>query len=123
MRFEIKKVYSSSAENTLKSYLREYLKYGGFPNIVIEKEIAERFFKEYLDLVVFRDVIERHKIKNVFIIKFLIKNMISSFAKEFSIHNLFNTLKSQNIKVSKKTLYEYALYLEDAFFSFFFNKK
>ena len=37
-----------------------------------------------MDLVVFRDVIERHKIKNVFIIKFLIKSMISSFAKEFS---------------------------------------
>ena len=120
--FEIKNFYSSSEENTIKNYLREYLKYGGFPNIVIEKEIAERFFKEYLDLIVFRDVIERHRIKNVFIIKFLIKNMISSFAKEFSIHNIFNTLKSQNIKVSKKTLYEYALYLEDAFFSFFLKK-
>ena len=121
-KFELKNFYSSSEENKIKNYLKEYLKYGGFPNIVIEKEIAERFFKEYLDLIVFRDVIERHKIKNVFIIKFLMKKMISSFAKEFSIHNIFNTLKSQNIKVSKKTLYEYALYLEDAFFSFFLKK-
>ena len=121
-KVELKNFYSSSEENKIKNYLREYLKYGGFPNIVIEKEIAERFFQEYVDLVVFRDVIERHKIKNVFIIKFLIKSMISSFAKEFSIHNLFNTLKSQNIKVSKKTLYEYALYLEDAFFSFLLKK-
>ena len=121
-KFELKNFYSSSEENKIKNYLREYLKYGGFPNIVIEKEIAERFFKEYIDLVVFRDIIERHKIKNVFIIKFLIKNMISSFAREFSIHNIFNTLKSQNIKVSKKTLYEYASYLEDAFFSFFLRK-
>src|SRR3989344_47975 len=120
--FETKNFYSSSEENKIKNYLREYLKYGGFPNIVIEKEIAEKFFQEYVDLVVFRDVIERHKIKNVFIIKFLIKSMISSFAKEFSIHNIFNTLKSQNIKVSKKTLYEYSLYLEEAFFSFFLKK-
>ena len=121
-KFENKDFYSSSETNKIKNYLREYLKYGGFPSIVIEKEIADRFFKEYLDLVVFRDVIERHRIKNIFIIKFLIKNMISSFAKEFSIHNIFNILKSQNIKVSKKTLYEYALYLEDAFFSFFLRK-
>ena len=121
-KFESKDFYSSSETNKIKNYLREYLKYGGFPSIVIEKEIADRFFKEYLDLVVFRDVIERHRIKNIFIIKFLIKNMISSFAKEFSIHNIFNILKSQNIKVSKKTLYEYALYLEDAFFSFFLRK-
>lgn len=121
-KFGFKNFYSSSEENAIKSYLREYLKYGGFPNVVIEKEIAEQFFKEYLDLVVFRDIIERHGIKNVFIIKFLIKSMISSFAKEFSIHNTFNILKSQNIKVSKKTLYEYSLYLEDAFFSFFLKK-
>ena len=120
--YTIKEVYSSSEENKIKKYLREYLKYGGFPNVIMEKKIAGRFFKEYLDLVVFRDVIERHQIKNVFLIKFLIKSILSSFAKEFSIHNIFNILKSQNIKVSKKTLYEYTAYLEEAFFSFFLKK-
>ncbi|MFH8120435.1 MAG: ATP-binding protein [Candidatus Aenigmatarchaeota archaeon] len=117
-KFEIKKFYSTSEENKVKNYLREYLKYGGFPNIVIEKKIADKFFNEYLDLVVFKDIVERHKIKNVFVIKFLIKTIVSSFAKEFSVHKVFQSLKSQNIKVSKKTLYEYLTYLEDALFLF-----
>lgn len=120
--FKIKPFYSTSEENMIKNNLRKYMEFGGFPDIVFENQIADRFFKEYLDLVLFRDIIERYKIKNVFIIKFLIKSMLASFSKQFSVNNTFNTLKSQGIKVSKKTLYNYASYLEDSFFVFFLRK-
>jgi len=121
-KFEAKPFLSTSEENRMKNNLREYLKSGGFPNIVFENQLADRFFREYLDLVVFRDVIERHKIKNVFVIKFLVKSLLASFSKQLSIHSIFNSLKSQGIKVSKKTLYNYSSYLEDAFFAFFVKK-
>jgi predicted AAA+ superfamily ATPase len=81
------------------------MEFGGFPDIVFDNQIADRFFKEYLDLVLFRNVIERYNIKNIFIIKFLIKSMLASFSKQSSVNSTFNTLKSQGIKVSKKTLY------------------
>lgn len=121
-KFEIKPFYSTSEENRIKNSLREYLKFGGFPDIVFEKQIVDKFFREYLDLIIFRDIIERHKIKNIFVIKFLVKSLLVSFSKQFSIHNVFNTLKSQGIKVSKKTLYNYSSHLEDAFFAFFLKK-
>lgn len=121
-RFEIKPFYSTSEENRIKNHLRKYMEFGGFPDIVFENQMADRFFKEYLDLVIFKDVIERYRIKNIFIIKFLIKTMIASFSKQFSVHSAFNTLKSQGIKASKKTLYNYSSYLEDSFFVFFLKK-
>lgn len=120
--FELKAVYTTSEENKIKNALREYLKFGGFPDIVFERQFASKFFREYLDLVIFRDVIERHKIKNIFVVKFLVKALANTFSKEFSIHNMFNTLKSQGIKISKKTLYNYITYLEDSFFAFFVRK-
>lgn len=120
--FELKPVYTTSEENKIKNYLRDYLKFGGFPDIVLERQLATKFFREYLELVIFRDIIERHKIKNIFIIKFLIKALITAFAKEFSIYSVFNTLKSQGVKISKKTLYDYSCYLEDTFFTFFVKK-
>lgn len=116
------KTYSTSQENKIKNHLRDYLKNGGFPDIVTEEKLADRFFDDYIDLVVFRDLVERHQIKNVFVVKFLIKNLLSSFSKQFSVHKVFRDLKSQNIEISKKTLYNYVSYLEDAFFSFFLNK-
>lgn len=118
----LKPQYTTSEENRIKNTLRDYLKFGGFPDIVFERQVADRFFKEYLDLVVFRDIIERHGIKNVFVIKFLTRSILASFSKQFSIHGIFNSLKSQGIKISKKTLYNYASYLEDAFFAFFVKK-
>lgn len=120
--FEFKKTYSTSEENRIKNHLRKYLKMGGFPDVIIEGELADKFFDEYIDLVVFRDLIERYNIENVFAIRFLIKGLLSSFAKKFSIHKVFNDLKSQNVKISKKTLYNYLSYLEDAFFSFSLKK-
>jgi predicted AAA+ superfamily ATPase len=51
-----------------------------------------------------------------------IKSAISSFTKEFSIHKLYNTLKSQGIKVSKKTLYNFQKILEDIQVFFFLRK-
>lgn len=120
--FKIKPLLSTSDENQIKNNLRKYMEFGGFPDIVFDNQIADRFFKEYLDLVLFRDIIERYNIKNIFIIKFLIKSMLASFSKQSSVNSTFNTLKSQGIKVSKKTLYNYASYLEDSFFAFFLKK-
>jgi predicted AAA+ superfamily ATPase len=120
--FNIKPLPSTSDENQIKNNLRKYMEFGGFPDIVFDDQIADRFFKEYLDLVLFRDIIERYNIKNIFIIKFLIKSMLASFSKQSSVNSTFNTLKSQGIKVSKKTLYNYTSYLEDSFFAFFLKK-
>jgi predicted AAA+ superfamily ATPase len=120
--FKIKPLHSTSDENQIKNNLRKYMEFGGFPDIVFDNRIADRFFKEYLDLVLFRDIIERYNIKNIFIIKFLIKSMLASFSKQSSVNSTFNTLKSQGIKVSKKTLYNYASYLEDSFFAFYLKK-
>ncbi|MEM4335719.1 MAG: ATP-binding protein [Candidatus Anstonellales archaeon] len=117
-----KRTISTSDENVVKNNLRTYLQFGGFPDVATGAISRERFFKEYVDLVIFRDVVERHKIKNPFVIKFLINRIITSFSKEFSIHKVYLELKSQGVKVSKKTLYNYCIYLEDAFFSFFVRK-
>jgi|GEM_PF-4021299 len=48
--------------------------------------------------------------------------VVPTFSKEFSIHKIYNTLKSRNIKVSKKTLYKYSDALEDSLFCFFLKK-
>jgi predicted AAA+ superfamily ATPase len=102
----------------LKHFMREYTRSGGLPQVVLNKdeEFRKRFFIEYLDLVVYRDIIERYGVKNLHIVKVMLKFLLSGFAKEFSIHRFYNTLKSQNIKVSKNTLYNYFAYFVDALF-------
>jgi predicted AAA+ superfamily ATPase len=119
---EIKKYYSTREEAKIKNLLSKYLKDGGFPLVVIENMNKKLFFRDYVDVVIQKDILERYNIRNVAAIKYLINSTIASFAKEFSINKVFNTLKSIGIKVSKNSLYSYISALEDAMFCFFLKK-
>ncbi len=119
---KIPEVMSTEDENKIKNTLHQYLESGGFPDAVFEPQIAEKFFRDYLDVLIFRDIVERYGIKNVFVIRFLINSLLTSYSKEFSINKTFNTLKSRGIKVSKKTLYTYSTFIQDTFFSFHLRK-
>jgi hypothetical protein len=113
---------STRAENRLKAWLREYLADGGFPDIAVSGVNRKLFFRDYLDIVVFRDVVERFRIRSPANIRLLMDHMLSSFAREFSIHRVYRELKSRGAGVSKKSLYAYAGALEEVMFCFFLRK-
>ncbi|RLI99637.1 MAG: AAA family ATPase [Candidatus Aenigmatarchaeota archaeon] len=113
---------SSSAISNLKGFLREYLLSTGFPPVIIDKMNPKVFFKDYVNLVIFRDIVERFRVKNIYALKFLINRIISSFSAKFSVNKVFNELKARNIKVGKAMLYDYADHLDDVMFSFFLKK-
>ena len=101
--------------------LDEYLEFGGFPEIIMqqEKENKLRVATEYFNLTVFKDIMERHKLKNTALAQYLLKTLISASSKEYSVHKIYSTIKSQGLKVSKNTLYTYISFIEDCFFAFF----
>jgi len=117
------KIMSYSKESEIKHSLRRYLE-ASMPQLVFNEdpEFRRRFVTEYLDLVLYRDIVERYKVKNYFILRLMIKQLISSFAKEFSVHKFYNNLKSQGVRVSKKTLYNYLTYIEDSLSIFLLRK-
>ena len=114
----------SKEKSILFNLLDEYIEYGGFPEIIIEnkEENKLKILNEYFNSIVYKDIVERHKIKNTQLIKWLIKLLATSFSKEFSVHKIYLTLKSKGIKISKNTLYSYLSILEESFFAFFVPK-
>jgi predicted AAA+ superfamily ATPase len=113
-----KKRYSTSEINRVKGLLREYLESGSFPDVVKDPQVRERFFRDYLDLVVYRDIIERHNVKNLYALRVMMRSIISSYSNLFSVNKLHKALTSQNLGVGKRSLYEYFGYLQDALFVF-----
>ncbi len=114
--------FSSSVISTLKGFLREYLLTTGFPPVIIDRLNPKTFFKDYVDVVIFKDIVERYKVKNIYALRFLVNSVVASFSNKFSINKVFNELRSMNIKVGKTALYNYATYLEDVMFSFLLKK-
>ncbi|MDR0607043.1 MAG: hypothetical protein LBG52_01535 [Candidatus Peribacteria bacterium] len=55
--------------------------------------------KQYFDVLLYKDVIERYRVDNEYSVRYLIKNLTMSFTKAININRVFNALKSQNITI------------------------
>ncbi len=110
-------LYSSKSLSFIKNSFNSFLTQGGFPEIALEEndDIKKRILSDYVDLIIFRDVVERYNIKNLTFIKFLIRYFFSNPATLLSFNKLYNELKSQAFKLSKDTLFEYFSYLNDIY--------
>ncbi|PSG98931.1 MAG: AAA family ATPase [Nanohaloarchaea archaeon SW_7_43_1] len=106
---------SSREEARIKNLLEEYLEWGGFPEVVKEENenVKTQILQEYRQLTLYKDLVERHNVKNEKVLDTLFKHLYSSFSAPFSPHNFYNTLKSQGIKVGKETVYNYTHYMEE----------
>jgi hypothetical protein len=109
---------SSDEKTKIRSLLDEYLEFGGFPEVAFAEgeDLKLKIIESYFDLTVYKDIVERHKIKDSLLVKWLIKTMSAGYAKEISINKLYLTLKSQGRKVSKDELYSHASLINDSLF-------
>lgn len=105
--------YLSSVEKArITKGLKEYMEHGGYPESVIYKQEWERILKEIIDVTIYRDIIDRYRVKNSKVLRIFFNALFNS--KEFSVHKFFNFLKSQGFKISKSTLYTYFGYFCDS---------
>jgi predicted AAA+ superfamily ATPase len=103
----------------LHQSLRYYLYHGGFPEIIAMPENESRqVLQDYVELVIMRDIIERYNIKNIALIKYMIKTLLKNASCSFSVNKLYNDIKSQGMSGARSVLYDYLGYLEDAYLIF-----
>lgn len=98
--------YSTRNQAKIRNRFAEYLVWGGYPELV---EVDPRFkadvLQEYFNVMLYRDLLDRYRIRDTFVLKYLIKRLIASFTKEFSVNKFYNDLKSQGVKISKNSIY------------------
>lgn len=102
-----------------RSYLLDYFQIGGFPGIqsIPANEQLETL-QNYVETVIFRDIVERYQISNVALLKYFTNVLLKNVSSSFSINKIYKDIKSQGHKVGKDTLHSYLSYLEDAFLVF-----
>lgn len=119
---KVKTEYTSFGKKTLDVLHHEFLTYltiGGFPEVVnLKLDHRNKILQEYVDVVIFRDIIERYDITNTQLMKYMIKSLLNATASPFSVNKFFNDLKSQGMMIGKSTLYDYLAYIEDAYLCF-----
>ena len=108
-------LHSPSEQAMAIKALREYLMYGGLPEVVLAPEEKKReIIQSYYQTVVQRDIIERYSVKNEEGLRALLRLLLN--ATIYTTSKLHNTLKSTGLGIGKATLQNYITYLETAYF-------
>jgi len=111
-----KDTYSTKNRAKIQSNFDEYLTWGGYPELVdMESRFKADILQEYFNVMLYRDLMDRYGIRDASVLKYLIKRLIGSFTKEFSVNKLYNDLKSRGFKVGKDSIYR----LMDRIFSIY----
>ena len=100
-------VNSTKSIAHINHHLVDYLKNGGFPEVIdYDAPLRNRVLQEYFNVMIYRDLLERYEIKNLPALKFFLKRILSSATKLISVNNIYNELKSSGFKIGKSQLYE-----------------
>jgi len=93
-----------------------FLRMGGFPAVqMLSDSLRRETLQNYVETVIFRDVIERHHVTNIELLKYLTNSLLKNFSSLFSSNKFYNDIKSQGYQAAKDTIYNYIGYLEDAY--------
>lgn len=113
-------VDGSSPTATLRSRMErayvDWLRTGGFPEAQgLEDPARRQLLRDYVDVAMFRDVVERHDVRNVTGLRWLVRQLLGNAGSLFSVEKFYRSLRSQGIAISKDSVHQMLGYLDDCF--------
>ena len=94
----------------------DWLSTGGIPEAQrIEAEGRRQLLRDHVDVVILRDVIERHDVRQPVALRWMVRQLLGSPAALFSVQRLHRAMRSQQFGIAKDTLYGLLAHLEDSF--------
>lgn len=100
--------------------LREYLEFGGFPEVVLAgaEETKDKLLSSYFESIFYRDIVERYGVKNLALLDNFLRYALNNFSSYLSLSKMERYFKSTGIRCSKKTLANFLKYSESVFLLF-----
>lgn len=105
--------YTEEGAALMANMFKSYLLTGGFPQAVLANVETERVkqLQAYFNTMLFRDMIEHYNISaSPSVVRYFLKRVFNNITKPSSVNNIYNDLKSQGLKLSKDSLYQWLDY-------------
>jgi predicted AAA+ superfamily ATPase len=107
---------TAAARSRLESEFASYLRVGGFPEAQgLTDDMRMQLLRDYVDITVLRDVVERHEVSQVTALRWMIRHLLGNAGGSFSIERFHGALKSQGIAAGRDALHELLAHLTDCF--------
>ena len=106
----------AAERSALERAFLDYLTVGGFPEAQgLDAATRKRLLRDYVDVAILRDVVERHAVSNVVGLRWMVRHLLANAASRFSVEKFYAALRSQGLGISKDTVHELLGHLEDCF--------
>ena len=117
--FTLSEAKEISLENnkytTDDALFQDYLKYGGLPmRFALEEISVEPYLSDTYDGIVTKDIVKRHKIKNVNLLNALLAFLMDNIANPFSARSIVSALEANGIKTTVQTIVSYIGHIKSA---------
>jgi uncharacterized protein len=94
----------------------DHLAAGGFPEVQgLGAASRHRLLRDYVDVAMLRDVVERHGVSNIAGLRWLVRHLLGNAGGLFSVEKFYGALKSQGLSISKDTVHQLIGHLQDCF--------
>ena len=112
-------VDAPTVRGKLKHHFAEYFRVGGFPDVQGLSD-AERIatLQDYVNAVVYRDIIERHEVPSVPALKFVLQYLLHNFGRKVSTRAMSGILRQDGLPCDRSALSDYLSYYKDAYFAY-----
>ncbi|MEX1190383.1 MAG: ATP-binding protein [Brumimicrobium sp.] len=111
--FTLKSKYTEE-RFVLKRAHKNYLKFGGFPEL-LKFEHKREYLSSVYQKLFYGDLVARYNISNVNVLKLLVKKLAESVNNETAVNRIKNLIKSTGLSIGNNTLFDYLNYLEASF--------
>lgn len=89
---------------------------GGFPEAQgLDAASRQQLLRDYVDVAILRDVVERHSVSNVTGLRWLVRQLLGNAGSLFSVEKFHAVVKSQGLAIARDTVHRFIGYLEDCF--------
>jgi len=104
----------------IRALLNDYLTWGGFPEVWMYR--SREKLVSLLETMFYRDVMERHRIRDTAVFLEVARLVISSYSCPVTWHSVRRSLKSSGVSVDVKTVMSYVEYMRQAYLVFLVKK-
>jgi predicted AAA+ superfamily ATPase len=109
-------VYTSAQKGVLRNAMERYFNVGGFPAVQDMPEAARNAtLQDYLHAVVYRDVLQRHKVVSVQSLLYTLDYLVHNYARRISVHAISGVLRNLAYPSRREDVADYVSYIKDAY--------
>jgi predicted AAA+ superfamily ATPase len=112
-----KEIYQYIPGSTREEKFQSFIRGGGMPGILQFEgnSIVKNYLLDMYQSILLRDIVQRHSIRNVDLLKRFMQYIFANTSQLFSAASITRYLKSEGRSLSKETLYQYLDAAKEAF--------